>query len=290
MADITAQAVNELRKRTGLGLMECKKLLQEADGDGAKAETLAKERGMAKAAGRAGRAATAGRVEVVISEDGRSGAMVELNCETDFVARNDDFRKASVELADLVLDLSTTGVIDASTLKDEKVGSKTLNEFLLDLNSRTGENVQFTRAARLSLDGPGRVDAYVHHDNKSGAIVSLKCPDDATAGSDRVIALAKDLALQVVATRPLAARRDEVAADAVAEQKRIFVAQAEDKPENIREKIADGKLNAWYGEIVLVDQVFVKDPSRKVHEEIATVGKDIELGNFARLAVGESGD
>jgi elongation factor Ts len=290
MAEITAQAVNELRKRTGLGLMECKKLLQEAGGDGAKAETLAKERGMAKAAGRAGRAATAGRVEVVISEDGRSGAMVELNCETDFVARNDDFRKASVELADLVLDLSTTGVIDASTLKDEKVGSKTLNEFLLDLNSRTGENVQFTRAARLSLDGPGRVDAYVHHDNKSGAIVSLKCPDDATAGSDRVIALAKDLALQVVATRPLAARRDEVAADAVAEQKRIFVAQAEDKPENIREKIADGKLNAWYGEIVLVDQVFVKDPSRKVHEEIATVGKDIELGNFARLAVGESGD
>ena len=163
-----------------------------------------------------------------------------------------------------------------------------LSDFLLDLNSRTGENVQFTRAARLSLDGPGRVDAYVHHDNKSGAIVSLRCPDDATAGSEAVIALAKDLALQVVATRPIAARRDEVSADAVAEQKRIFVAQAEDKPENIREKIAEGKLNSWYGEIVLVDQVFVKDPSRKVIDVIKATGPGIELGHFARLAVGEA--
>lgn len=288
MAEITAQAVNEFRKRTGLGLMECKKLLQEAGGDLAKAETLAKERGMAKAAGRAGRTASAGRVEVAISEDGRTGAMVELNCETDFVARNDDFRKAAATLADLVLQASETGTIEAASLSGQSVGDKPLSDFLLDLNSRTGENVQFTRAARLSLDGPGRVDAYVHHDNKSGAIVSLRCPDDATAGSEAVIALAKDLALQVVATRPIAARRDEVSADAVAEQKRIFVAQAEDKPENIREKIAEGKLNSWYGEIVLVDQVFVKDPSHKVSDVIKATGPGIELGHFARLAVGEA--
>ncbi|QDV36635.1 translation elongation factor Ts [Tautonia plasticadhaerens] len=290
MAEITAQAVNEFRKRTGLGLMECKKLLQEAGGEMAKAETLAKERGMAKAAGRAGRTASAGRVEVAISDDGRVGAMVELNCETDFVARNDDFRKAAATLADLVLQGSGTGPIDVAGLSGQAVGGagKSLSDFLLDLNSRTGENVQFTRAARLSLDGPGRVDAYVHHDNKSGAMVSLRCPDDATAGSEAVIALAKDLALQVVATRPIAARREEVSADAVAEQKRIFVAQAEDKPENIREKIAEGKLNSWYGEIVLVDQVFVKDPSNKVSDVIKATGPGIELGHFARLAVGEA--
>jgi elongation factor Ts len=292
MAEITAQAVNELRKRTGLGLMECKKLLQEAGGDPARAETLAKERGAVKAAGRAGRAATAGRVEVAIAEDGRSGAMIELNCETDFVARNDDFRKAAAVLADHVLQGTQTGPIDASSLSGQPVGEtgQSLSEFLLDLNSRTGENVQFTRAARLFVDGPGRVDAYVHHDNKTGAMVSLKCPDDATAGGEAVIALAKDLALQVVATRPLAARREEVAADAVAEQKRIFITQAEDKPENIREKIADGKLNSWYAEIVLIDQVFVKDPSQKVSQVIKATGPGVELGDFARLAVGESAE
>ncbi|WP_158633706.1 translation elongation factor Ts [Tautonia sociabilis] len=292
MADITAQAVNELRKRTGLGLMECKKLLQEAAGDPKKAETLAKERGMAKAAGRAGRVASAGRVEVAIAQDGRAGSIIELNCETDFVARNEDFRKAAQILAEHVLALGQTGGIDVSSLASTPVGDtgQTLADFLLDLNSRTGENVQFTRAYRLETSGPGRVDAYVHHDNKSGAIVSLRCPDDAVAGSENVIALAKDLALHVVATRPLASRRDEVPAEAVAEQKRIFVTQAEDKPENIREKIAEGKLNAWFGEIVLIDQVFVKDPSQKVSKVIEATGPGIELDHFARLAVGESAD
>ena len=292
MAEITAQAVNELRKRTGLGLMACKKILVEADGDPVKAETLVKERGMDKAIGRTNRVASAGRIEVAIAEDGRSGAMVELNCETDFVARNDDFRKASDQVADLVLQLTQTGLVDTSTLMDATVGEsgKTLKDFLLDLNARTGENVQFTRAVRLSVDGPGRVDTYVHHDNKSGAILSLTCPDDAVAGSENVIALAKDLSLQVVATRPLAARRDEVSADSVAEQKRIFIAQAEDKPENIREKIADGKLNAWYGEIVLIDQVFVKDPTQKVRDVIKATGDGIELGQFGRFAVGEAGE
>ena len=291
MAEITAQAVNELRKRTGLGLMECKKLLKEADGDPKQAETLAKERGAVKAAGRAGRAATAGRIEVEIAADGRSGAMVELNCETDFVARNDDFRKASDDLADQVLQLSDVGPIDTEGLKGQPFVNdegKTVADFLLELNSRTGENVQFNRAVRLSVGGPGRVDTYVHHDNKSGAIVSLRCPSDEVAASDSVIALAKDLALHVVASRPLAARRDEVDTATVVEQKRIFVAQAEDKPENIRDKIADGKLNAWYGEIVLLDQVFVKDPSKKVRDVIKEAGDDVELDDFARLAVGEA--
>src|SRR6185437_4068469 len=152
MAEITAQAVNEFRKMTGLGLMECKTLLKEADGDLKKAETLAKERGLKNAEKRAGRAATNGRIEVYIHHDAKSGALVEVNCETDFVARNDEFRQ-----------------------------------------------------------------------------------------------LAKDLALEVVAANPVAVRREDVPADLVEEQKKIFVAQAADKPENVREKIAEGKLNAWYG-------------------------------------------
>ncbi len=153
MAEITAQAVNEFRKKTGLGLMECKALLKEADGDIKKAETLAKERGMKKAELRAGRAAKAGRIEVYIHHDAKSGVMIELNCETDFVARNDEFKQ-----------------------------------------------------------------------------------------------LAKDLALHIMAANPLYVRREDVPEDIVAEQKRIFMARSPTSPTNIQEKIAEGKLNAWFGE------------------------------------------
>src|SRR3954451_9259007 len=176
MAEITAQAVNEFRKSTGLGLMECKALLKEADGDMKKALTLAKEKHGKNAENRAGRATKAGRVEVYIHHDGKSGALIEVNCETDFVARNDEFRQ-----------------------------------------------------------------------------------------------LAKDLALQVVAANPLCVRREDMPAEDVAEQKRIFLTQAADKPEAVREKIAEGKLNAWYGESVLLDQVYVKDSSRTVKDMILAV-------------------
>ena len=196
MAEITAQAVNEFRKKTGLGLMECKKLLQEADGDLKKAETLAKERGLKQAELRAGRAAKAGRIEVYIHHDAKSGVLVELNCETDFVARNEEFKQ-----------------------------------------------------------------------------------------------LAKDLALHIMAANPAFIRQQDVPEDAVAEQKRIFMSQVADKPANIQEKIAQGKLDAWYGETVLLDQKFVKDESKTVRDVILAVnsrtGENISVARFARFMVGE---
>jgi elongation factor Ts len=196
MADITAQAVNEFRKKTGLGLMECKALLKEADGDLKKAETLAKERGLKQAELRAGRAATAGRIEVYIHHDAKSGTMVELNCETDFVARNEEFKQ-----------------------------------------------------------------------------------------------LAKDLALHIMAANPLCVRRDDVPEAVIAEQKRIFMSQVADKPKNIQEKIAEGKLNAWFAESVLLDQKFVKDDTKSVRDVILAVnsrtGENISVARFARFKVGE---
>lgn len=196
MAEITAQAVNEFRKATGLGLMECKALLKEADGDVKKALVLAKEKHGKNAENRAGRATTAGRVEVYIHHDGKSGGLVEVNCETDFVARNEEFRQ-----------------------------------------------------------------------------------------------LAKDLALQVLAANPICVRREEVPAELVAEQKAIFINQASDKPEAVREKIAEGKLNAWYEEKVLMDQQFVKDSAKSIREMILAVnartGENISVSRFARFVVGE---
>jgi elongation factor Ts len=196
MAEITAQAVNEFRKKTGLGLMECKKLLQEADGDLKKAETLAKERGLKQAELRAGRAAKAGRIEVYIHFDAKSGALVELNCETDFVARNDEFKQ-----------------------------------------------------------------------------------------------LAKDLALHIVASNPAYVKREDVPEATVAEQMRIFKSQVADKPQSIQEKIAQGKLDAWYGETVLLDQKFVKDETKTVRDLILAVnsrtGENISVARFVRYVVGE---
>jgi elongation factor Ts len=196
MAEITAQAVNEFRKATGLGLMECKTLLKEAEGDVKKAMTLAKEKHGKNAENRAGRVTKAGRIEVYIHHDGKSGGMIEVNCETDFVARNEEFRQ-----------------------------------------------------------------------------------------------LAKDLALQVVAAKPICVRREEVPAETLAEQEQLFVAQASDKPENIRAKIAEGKLNAWFSEVVLMDQKFVKDEARTIREMVqevnARTGENISVSRFARFVVGE---
>ena len=195
MAEITAQAVNEFRKKTGLGLMECKKLLQEADGDVKKAETLAKERGMKQAELRAGRAAKAGRIEVYIHHDAKSGVLVELNCETDFVARNEEFKQ-----------------------------------------------------------------------------------------------LAKDLALHIMAANPAYVKREDVPEEAVAEQKRIFMSQVADKPVNIQEKIAQGKIDSWFAESVLLDQKFVKDETKSVRDVILAVnartGENISVARFARFVVG----
>ncbi|MFO0958448.1 MAG: translation elongation factor Ts [Isosphaeraceae bacterium] len=275
MAEITAQVVNEFRKRTGLGLMECKALLKEADGDLKKAETLAKEKGLKNAEKRSGRAATAGRIEAVLSPDASKGALIELACETDFVARNDAFREAAAELAAQALEKGAEGIVEQESIKQP---GKKIKEVLVDVNARTGENVELPRAA--SFGGAGKkVDYYIHHDNKSGALVEVEGAAEP--------ALIKDLALHVVASKPVAVNRDEVPATVVEEQRRIFEVQVADKPEAVRGKIVDGKINAWYGESVLLEQLFVKDPAKKV-KDILPAG--ITVTRFARFVVGESAE
>jgi elongation factor Ts len=285
MAEITASQVNELRRMTGLGLMECKTLLREADGDMERAVTLAKEKGMVKAAGRAGRAATAGRVEAALAPDGKAGALVELNCETDFVARNDDFRRMVRQLAEHVLAQATSDreAVLGSTLPDQ---GRTVRDALLDLNARTGENVSLSRVAYLG--GAGQVDYYIHHDGMKGAMVQLSGPADP--------ALVKEIAMHIVAApvKPLGVRREEIAPEAVAEQRRIFQTQIAnqmgDKPESVREKIATGKLDAWYKETVLLEQEFIKDPARKIKDVVSGAGKELTITRFVHFVVGESSE
>jgi elongation factor Ts len=291
MPEITAQAVNEFRKRTGLGLMECKALLTEAEGDPKKAETLAKERGLKNAEKRMGRDAKAGRVEVALSADGRSGAIVEINCETDFVARNEEFRALAKDIAEHVLATGKSASIEVlKAVPFFKNPAKQVGDMLVEVNARTGENVAVARVDRIELKGPGKVDAYVHHDAKSGALVGVSASDDAEAKSEAVAILVKDLALQVVAAKPLAIHSKELPAEAVEEQKRIFITQASDKPEAMREKIATGKLSAWFREVALIDQIYVKDAALTVKDIVQKAGKGISLDRFVRYVVGEAPD
>ncbi len=283
MAEITATQVNELRKATGLGLMECKTLLKEAGGEMESAVRLAKERGLKHAEKRAGRVAKSGRVEVALGADGLSGAMVELNCETDFVARNDDFRQMSRALAEHVL---AHGLNDTEATLKSSLQGKTVSDSLTDLNARTGEKVGLARVA--CFKSAGQVDSYIHHDGMKAALIQMSAPC--------APALVKDIAMHIVATpiKPLAVRREEMPAKAVEEQHGIYLAQIAtqmaDKPEQIREKIASGKMDAWYKETVLLEQEFIKDPGKRIRDVLSGVNKDLTVAAFARFFVGETAE
>lgn len=299
MAEITAKIVNEFRQITGLGLMECKKLLQEAEGDIKKATILARERGLKNASGREGRVAKAGRIEVGFNDDNTAGAIVELNCETDFVARNDAFRAMATDLIKQVL---TTTEAAAELLGQKFLvnPAQTVKEALMELNARTGENVALPRTEKFTLNGPGRVDSYVHHDNKSGAMVELGCGSKEQAASEEVKQLAKDLALQVVASNPLSIDRDGIPANLIEEQRQIIVKLMENdpanakKPEQIRAKIAEGMLNKWFAENNLLDQPFAKDTVQGTVADVirkvasATGGTPIKVNRITRYVLGES--
>lgn len=299
MAEITAKIVNEFRQITGLGLMECKKLLQEAEGDLKKATLLARERGLKNAEKRSERAAKAGRVEVGFNEDNTSGSIVELNCETDFVARNDAFRSMAGDLVKHLLSTSDAG-LELLAQKFILNPAVTIKEALMELNARTGENVALARSASFKLDGPGRIESYVHHDSKSGAMVELSCGSAEQAARDEVKQLAKDLALQVVATNPLAVGRDEISPALIEEQKQIIAKQMENNPDNakkppqVQEKIAEGMLNKWFAENNLLDQAFAKDPSRGSVADVIrktsseTGGQPIKVNRIVRYVLGES--
>ncbi|ADV62179.1 translation elongation factor Ts [Isosphaera pallida ATCC 43644] len=300
MSEISAKVVNEFRKVTGLGLMKCKELLAQAGGDMEKALTLAKEQGVKDAGKRAGRATSMGRLEFASTQDGRAGALVEVNCETDFVARNDEFKAFAQDLAAHVLAHAPTGATDeervAALMSQPFRDGRTVAEEVTAVNARTGENVSVSRVCRFAVATGGRVECYIHHDFKSGALVQLDV-DQVEAGShEEVQHFAKDLALHITACAPIAVSRDQIPPEVIAEQKRIFMAQLADKPEAMREKIAEGKLQAWYAEGVLLDQDFIKDmdkeKKRKVREALAdlskTIGANVTIGGFVRYVVGES--
>ena len=272
---VTASLVKELREKTGAGMMDCKKVLTETDGDLEKASELLRERGIAKAAKKSGRIAAEGLVEAYVTEDGKVGAIVEVNAETDFVAKNEEFKTFVMDVAKQVVKNNPATVEDLLAEPSIAEEGKTVNEVLIGKIATIGENMSIRRFARFETTD-GLVEKYIHGDGKIAVLVNMK------NGNKE---LAKDICMQIAAARPEFVNRETVPAERVEKEKEILKAQTmnEGKPEAIAEKIVMGRINKFYEEICLVDQEFVKDPSMKV----AQVLKDAKVVEFARFEKGE---
>ena len=273
---VTASLVKELREKTGAGMMDCKKVLTETDGDMEKAIELLRERGIAKAAKKSGRVAAEGLVEAVISEDGKTGAIIEVNSETDFVAKNEEFKTFVENVANQVLKTNPKDVEELLAQPAMFEEGKTVQESLVGKIATIGENLTIRRFARFESEG--LVEKYIHGDGKIAVLVNMKKGDSIVA---------KDICMQIAAARPEYVRREEVPEERVAKEMEILKVQTmnEGKPEAIAEKMVQGRLGKFYGEICLVEQDFVKDSDKKVSKVLEE--NNAEIVRFAIFEKGE---
>ena len=274
---ISASQVKELREKTGAGMMECKKVLTETDGDMEKAMDLLRERGITKAAKKSSRIAAEGLVDAYVSEDGKVGAVLEVNAETDFVAQNAEFQKFVKEVVEQVAKTNPANVEELLAQKSLVENDKTVQEVLTGKIATIGENISIRRFARYET-ADGLVAKYIHGDGKIGVLVEMKNADET---------LAKDICMQIAAAKPEFLNREDVPAERLEREMEILKVQAmnEGKPEAIAEKMVQGRVNKFYGEICLVDQEFVKNPDLKVSELLKQHGA--EVVKFTRLERGE---
>lgn len=285
----TASDVKALREKTGVGMMECKKALTETDGDMEKAIDVLRERGLASAAKKASRAAAEG--VVVAYTDGKASALVEVNCETDFVAGNPEFKALALDIAKTVVETNPADVEDLLT--KTMVGSdKTVDLAVQDLFLKIRENMKVRRFVRVE----GVAETYIHAGNSVGVVVTFDA-DEAVAAKDEFKTMGKDVAMQVAAMSPAYLDEASVPAEAIEHEKSILIAQMKEdpkmanKPEQVLAKIVDGKIGKFYKENCLVEQAFVKDGdinvAKYVENTAKALGADIKVTGFTRFAKGE---
>ena len=288
---ITASMVKELRELTGAGMMDCKKALEESGGDIQKAVDVLRTKGLADLAKRAGRATNEGVISAWTTHTGRVGAMVEVNCETDFVARNAEFTTFAAAVAEQVAVDAPSSVEDLRGLQWKRNPSITVEQALGELVGKLGENIVITRYVRFDVPEDGMISYYIHGLGRIGVMVEI-------GGSDHtdpaIVALAKDVAMHIAAAQPICVLREDVPAETVAHEVGIYSAQAaaSGKPEAIQAKIAQGRLEKFYKEVCLVEQPFVKDPDKTVDQLIAetskATSKKLRIVRFERLVLGGS--
>jgi len=287
---ITASLVKELREKTGVAMMECKNALKETEGDIDAAIKILRERGEAKAEKKASRDANEGIIVAALAESGKSGVLVEINCETDFVAKNENFQAFVGEVAATVL---AGNVTDLEAAKALPKGDETLEGFIKTKVLEMGENLQFRRFDRLTLNGEGAVASYIHLGGKVGVLIEVSAEKTETVSSETFKDLVKDLTLHIAATSPAGLKREDISAELVESEKDIFRKQMEGagKPADILEKIIEGKLGKFYSERCLLEQGFVKDPDTSVKSLLEAKGKElgdtITVNSFLRFGLGE---
>jgi elongation factor Ts len=275
---ITASMVKELREKTGAGMMDCKTALSENGGDFEKSVDWLRKKGISKADKKASRVAAEGLVTAV--SNGTKGVVLEVNAETDFVAKNELFANFVKELANRILETGTTDVDAINNMEWES--GKTVAEYLKDLIAQIGENMNIRRAQILEVSN-GIVKEYIHMGGKIGVLVAI---ESTATGLDEI---AKGVAMHVAASNPAALDRDSLDPTAIERERAIFEEQARagGKPDNIVEKIVEGRVNKYYEESCLTEQAFVMDTDRKVAEAVTAVAPDAKITGFIRLGLGE---
>ena len=307
MAEITAQLVKELRERTGAGMMECKKALVEANGDIERAQDVLRTRGLASAGKKEGRSTKQGTIGIHVTPNGKEAVIVEVNCESDFVARTEDFQNLVSDITAHILELKPTHVraedvahaaSDAVALYEQKFAkdsSQTVSELIKSKIAKLGENIAISRFSRLTAGQNGFIGSYVHAGAQLATLVELTGPENA-ATQEEFQTLIRDLAMQVAAANPQYVRREEVSGGALTKERAIQRerALAEGKPEKMVDKIVDGRLSKFYEEVCLLEQPFIKDNAVSVSELIKSkagvVGGPIDAVRFVRYKVGDAGD
>jgi elongation factor Ts len=285
---ITAQMVKELRERTGAGMMNCKKALKEANGDTEKAIEILREKGLAAAAKKSGRIASEGLVKTYVLEDGKTASIVEVNCETDFVAVNSDFVSFVDNLAKQIISSNSSTVEELLKEKYILDDSKTVGETLIALIAKLGENMAVRRFKKFSVS-KGLIESYIHGGGRIGVLVKLECDNQ-----DHILKeVAKNVAMQIAATNPLFLDKNSVDDNTLNKEKDIYRVQAlnEGKPEKIVDKIIMGKIQKYYKENCLIEQIWVKDSDFTIDKYIKNkskeIGAPIKVSDFVRFEKGE---
>lgn len=295
---VSIELIKQLRHETGAGVLDAKQALVSSGGDYEQALRALRERGLAKVAKRAGRATTEGRVESR-DRDGKVGLLVEVNCETDFVGRNQDFLAFAGSMADHFFSFSKEGqaLEEVMALPLSEGQGITPNETLQGLISATGENMAVRRFTRFELgDRSGLVEVYMHPGNRVAVMVEVNSETPAGANQEAFVTLTHDLALHIAALNPLCLTREDVPGESIGAQKEIWRKQAldEGKPEAIIDRIIQGRLKKYYESSVLVEQSFVKDDEIKIgdllKQAVSTVGEEITIRRFVRFELGEALD
>ena len=293
MAEISAAMVKELRECTGAGMMECKKALTEAEGSMDAAIDILRTRGLAALAKKAGRATNEGAIAAYVSDDNQVAALVEVNCETDFVGGNAEFLAFVNGIAAHVAAAAPATIEElmAQTLTGRE---HTVEQVLGEAVGKFGENMGIARFQRIDVSGSGAVVSYIHGGGKIGVLVEFTTGNPASATNPELVTAARDIAMQVAAAMPLFVNRDAAPSDVIEHELAIYKAQAAEsgKPENIQEKMAQGRLEKYYKEVVLPEQAFVKNPDVTVADYLASVAKsvgdEITLASFTRWNLGET--